>query len=197
MSTHTFHADTHRAVLVCFFFFFFIIILGACGTATTPADDTGTEADTGTEGDTIPFELVVEGVNDGVAYCGVKKPTIWPACGQEDLATLWTGDKDEFATLFADNIKLDPPAIDLDGKQAILSYLPGCGDDGDRLYMDRIASSGDTLLLEEILEKPKEGDAFAACPYFVVTIPDTVSFTNAEATLTEVFVDGNPWYSRR
>ncbi|NOY26713.1 MAG: hypothetical protein GXP62_12640 [Oligoflexia bacterium] len=183
MSTDAFHTDTHRTVLVCFFF----IILGACGTATTPADDTGTE------GDTIPFELVVEGVNDGVAYCGVKKPATWTSALCEDIQVLWTGDDGEFATLFKDNIKLDPPTIDLDGKQAILSFLTICPTMENKLYMDRVASSGDTLLLDEVLETLIDPGQEIGCPYSVVTIPDTVSFTDFEATLTKIDVDTYPW----
>lgn len=158
------------------------------GSTSMPGDDTGgSVTDGGTPGG-IPFEVVVEDVQMDPAWCGKAEPTE-RSCDEEHLVLMWTRDLSVLNGWLVDLIKIEPPAMKLDGSWAILSYLPYCPSYQQKLRVERIDVAGTTLQVAEQLVSPPDPGDIVGCPYSVVTIPDTTVFTAVEGTLTEVWTD--------
>lgn len=158
------------------------------GSTPMPGDDTGSGGTDGGADPGIPFEVVVEDVQIDPSWCGTAQPK-GPACSEEDLLILWTDDPLMVESWFTEQIKVDAPSFGLDGRIALLSYLPVCPSYQRQLHVERLDLHGTTLqVAEQLISPPDPGDV-AGCPYSLVTIPDTTAFTDIEGTLTEVWTD--------
>ncbi|MCK6502565.1 hypothetical protein L6R53_04085 [Myxococcota bacterium] len=178
--------------------FIAVLCLSACIAGGEPEDDTAATLPTGddtggsvTDGGTpggIPFEVVVEDVQEDPWWCGKVEPTE-RSCDEEHLVFMWTRDHTELDTWLVEHIHIEPPSVKLDGSWAILSYLPYCPSYQQKLRVERIDIAGTTLQVAEQLVSPPDPNEQVGCPYSLVTIPDTTVFTAVEGTLTEVWTD--------
>lgn len=141
----------------------------------------GDPTDTSPE-DGVPFETVVIGNNSSTKYCGPVQPT-GPVCNEEGLTVLVADDAETFASLFGEHIKLEPPAVDMNARVALLSYLPICPTLDVDLYVTGANLDASMLHLAELLAVPDGFGEVIGCPYNVITISADLPFTQIAATM--------------
>lgn len=141
------------------------------------------EKDGEEEREVVPFDLVEE------SYSGLAcEPLDTLACEEDDLVVLAATSVDEFVRIYEEKLPYDPPFVDLDGRVALVAYLPLCPQYDSRLRIDRMTRSGETLFVDALFVEAIDGGDVVACLYTVVTIPET-DFTTIETSLTETVAE--------
>lgn len=148
------------------------------------ADGGATDGGADTGGDGNPFEVVIESYDSG---CGLKELETY-ACEAVDLVVVSARDDAELEAMYEAHMHRSPPETDMEGRVALLSYLPWCNEVKGTLHVDHVTVDGTALRVDEVLELYEAPPQAEACLYNLVTIPST-GFTTIETTMTEVMAE--------